>query len=146
MGPVHVFPRNPRFDKLSMAEKEKAVTIKSDEEEEDLQALITKIDAKDDFAEDVSLIPSAKNLPMYIPPWKGKAKIPKDLKATKSVLQTPLLPDGIRFEGTPLGRIPTMKFKYWDLVDSEKFPHLATESLMKEKWLCDVEKAGLFHL
>ena len=51
-----------------------------------------------------------------------------------------------------------MKFEYWDLVDSEKFPHLETESLMKHnmegpvitlqprKWLCSVEKVGLLHL
>lgn len=42
-GPVHMSPRDPRFNKLSMEEKGMVVTIKSDEEEEDLQALITKV-------------------------------------------------------------------------------------------------------
>jgi len=97
-------------------------------------------------------------LPEYVPPWKGKTKIPKDLDATKSALQTPLLPNGIIFEGSHLGCVPTMKFEDWYLTDSEKFPHLETESLMKQsmegsvttleprKWLRGVEKAGLLHL
>ena len=53
----------------------------------------------DDEAENVSQVHSMIKLPPYIPPWKGKAKIVKDLEATKSVLQTPLLLDEIRFEG-----------------------------------------------
>jgi len=69
--------------------------------------------------------------PEYVPPWKGKTKIPKDLDATKSTLQTLLLPDGIVFEGLHLGFIPTMKFEDWDLVDSKMFPHLEMESIMK---------------
>lgn len=36
MGPVHMSPRNLRFRKLSMEEKGKIVTIKIDEEKEDL--------------------------------------------------------------------------------------------------------------
>ena len=40
------------------------------------------------------------NLPAYVPPQKGKAKVPKDLDETKSSLQSPLLPDNIIFEGT----------------------------------------------
>lgn len=40
MGPVCVSPRNLWHNKLSMAEKGKAVIIEIDEEEEDLQALI----------------------------------------------------------------------------------------------------------
>ena len=44
MGPVHMSPRNPRFYKLSMEEKVKVVTIETEEEEEDLQALITKVE------------------------------------------------------------------------------------------------------
>lgn len=39
-----------------------------------------------------------------------------------------------------------MKFKDWDLVDSKKFPQLAVEKLMKQKWLHGVEKARLLHL
>lgn len=47
-------------------------------------------------------------------------------------LQTLLLPDGIVFEGSALGRMPIMKFEHCDLMDSEKFPHLETENLMKQ--------------
>ncbi len=74
---------------------------------------------------------AATKLPEYVPPRKGKAKVPKDLDVAKSALQTLLLPDGIMFEGSTLGRIHTMKFEYWDLMDSENFPHLETENLMK---------------
>lgn len=103
-------------------------------------------------------MPSTTKLPTYIPPWKGKVKATKDLEPTKSALQTPLLPDVINFEGSPLGRVPTMKFEDWDLADSEKFPHMGTEILMKQKVeglvimlepqksMRDVEKAGLLHL
>lgn len=97
-------------------------------------------------------------LPEYVPSWKGKVKVPKDLDATKSALQTALLLDGIMFEGLALGSEPAMKFEDWDLVDSEKFPHLETNNLMKQskegsvtmleprKWLHDVEKADLLQL
>lgn len=86
-----------------MTEKGKAITIETVEEEEDLQALIAQIEAQDNEAKDVSQNNSVTRLPPYIPAWKGKAKVPKDLEATKSVLQTPLLPNYIRFEGMPLG-------------------------------------------
>ena len=36
IGPIRMSPRNPQHNKLSMEEKGKAVTIKTDEEEEDL--------------------------------------------------------------------------------------------------------------
>jgi len=39
------------------------------------------------------------------------AKILKDLEGMKNTLQTPLLPDEIRFNGLPLGWIPNIKFK-----------------------------------
>ena len=69
-----------------MTEKEKSVTIEIEEEEEDLQALIIQIEVQDDEAEDVSQMSFAMKLPPYIPSWKGKAKIPKDLEATRSAL------------------------------------------------------------
>jgi len=51
--------------------------------------------------------------------------------------------------------VPILKFEHWDLVDHEKFPHLATMQLMRQKkntppgvielelrqWLRGVEKA-----
>lgn len=141
-----------------MKEKGKAITVKFDEEEEDLQELIVRIEVQDDVEEDVPLIPSARKLPTYVPSWKGKVKVPNDLEATKSAFQTRLLHDGINFEGPPLGQVPTMKFEDWDFVDSENFPHMATEILMKQKveglvimlepqkWLHGVAKARLLNL
>ena len=110
------------------------------------------------MGEDIQSMCSLVKFHKYVPPWKGKTKIPKDLDATKSALQTPLLLDGIVFEGLHLGCVPTMKFEDWDLTDSEKFPHLDIESLMKQsmegpvttlelrKLLCGVAKARLLHL
>jgi len=80
---------------------------------------------------DIQPMRFAIKLPEYVPPWKRKAKVPKDLDATKSTLQTPLLPDGITFQGLHLRHVPTLKFEDWDLIDSKKFPHLKTKSLMK---------------
>ncbi len=56
--------------------------------------------------------------------------------------------------------MPILKLEYWDLVDHEKFPHLATEKLMCHiidinmgmttlepwRWLKGVEKAGFLNL
>jgi len=122
MGLVLVSPRNPQFGKLSIAEKGKVVTIETKKEGEDLQALITQIGAQNDEVGEFSQKNSTTKLPPYILPWKGKAKVPKDLEAMKSALQTPLLPNDIMFEGLPLGWVLTMNFRDWDLTDSEKFP------------------------
>jgi len=85
-GPVRLSPWNPRISKLSMTEKGKVVADEPEEEEEYLQALIAKIEAQDDEVNNVSQAPLPIELPPYIPPWKGTAKIPKDLEATKSAL------------------------------------------------------------
>ena len=101
---------------------------------------------------------SATKFPTYVPLRKGKAKVPNNLDETKSSLQTPLLLDGIMFEGTHLGCMLSMKFKDWDLAKHEKFPHLETKNLMKQntmgvvtalktqKWLRRVEKVRLLNL
>ena len=67
----------------------------------------------------------------YVPPRKDKAKVPKDINESKSSLQTLLLLDDNVFEGLHLGRVPVLKFEDWDLEEHEKFPHLATEQLMR---------------
>ena len=64
------------------------------------------------------------------------------MDAAKSTLQTPLLPDEIRFDGLPLGRVPSIKFEDWDLADSDKFPQLAADKLLPQKWLLGVEKVA----
>lgn len=80
MGPVRV---SPRFSKLSVAEKGKAITTELEEDEEDLQGLITQIEAQDEEEKDAFQVPS---LPPYISPWNRTAKIPKYLDAVKSML------------------------------------------------------------
>lgn len=96
----------------------------------------------------------------YIPPCKGKEKVPKDLDESKSSLQTLLPLDDIIFEGMHLGQVPSLKFEDWDPVDHKKFPHLETVQLMKpkkntavgvielepRKWLHGVVKTGLLNL
>ena len=46
-------PWNPWFSKLSMEEKGKAITIKIDDKEEDLQALFNEIEEAEDMEEDI---------------------------------------------------------------------------------------------
>ena len=75
----------------------------------------------------------SKKLPTYVPPWEGKARVPKDLDETKSSLQTPLLQDNNIFEYTHLGQVSSLKFKDWDLADHKNFPHLGTSHLMNSK-------------
>lgn len=74
MGPIHVSPRNPWFHKLSMVEKGKSITIETEEEEEDFQALITQIEVQDDEVEDASKKHSTTKLPPYIPHGRGKPR------------------------------------------------------------------------
>ena len=141
-----------------MEEKGKVVTIEINDEEEDLQALVDEIEADEEMEEDIQPVHAVAKFLEYIPSRKEKAKVPKDLDSAKSALQTPLLPDGIVFEGTHLGCMQPVKFEYWDLADHEKFPHLETGNLMKQntagiatmfelrKWLRRVEKIGLLNL
>lgn len=128
---------------MSVVEKGKAITTEPDEDDEDLQALIAKIEAQDEEEEDAFHILS---LPPYVSPWKGTTNIPKDLDAAKSMLQTLLLSDEIRFDGLSLGRVLSINFEYWDLMDSDKFPQLVADKLLPRKWLLGVEKAGLLNL
>jgi len=79
MGPVCMSPRNLRFNKLLMEEKGKVVTIETDEEEEDLQALIIEVEEEENMEVDIQPMCSTTKLLEYVPPRKGKAKVPKDL-------------------------------------------------------------------
>jgi len=158
MAPICMSLRNPLHSKLLMVEKGKVVTIKIDEKEEDLQALIIVEEEDEGMEDDIQPTHSTTKLPTYVPPWKGKTKVPKELDKTKSSHETLLLPDDIMFEGTHLGHVPNMKFEDWDLADHEKFPHLEAKNLMKKntmgvvttlepwKWLCGVEMVGLLNL
>lgn len=53
MGPVHMSPRNQQHNQLSMEEKVKVVTIETDEEKEDLRALIFVVEEEEDMEGDI---------------------------------------------------------------------------------------------
>lgn len=86
MVPIRVSPRNPLCSKLSMEEKGKAVTIETDEEEENMEDLIFAEGEDEGMEEDTQPAHPSTKLPTYVPPRKGKAKVPKDLDKTKSSL------------------------------------------------------------
>lgn len=157
-GPIRMSPRNPWFGKLSMEEKGKIVNVESDDEEEDPPTFVEEMEPEEEADEDIQIVCATTKLPKYVPPWKGRVKVPKDLDTISNTFNTPSLPEGVLFEGMDVGGIPSMKFEDWDLVDSEKFPHLETSKLMEQStegvvttlqpwtWLCGVEEAMLLHL
>lgn len=55
----------------------------------------------------------------YIPPRWGKVKVSKDPDEGKFLLNTPLLPDQITFEGPCLACVPHLRLEDWDLADTE---------------------------
>lgn len=123
---VCVSPRNLLCTRLTMEEKGKAANIETDEEEEDLEDLIIEEDEDEGMEEETELAHPPIKFLTYIRPRKGKDKVPKYVDERKSSLQTAVLPDNLIFEGTHLGRVPSLKFEYWDLAIDEKFPHLQT--------------------
>lgn len=66
----------------------------------------------------------------YVPSRKPKTKVQKDIDESKTPLQTPLLPDEIFFNGRCLARVILLKLEDWDLVNHERFPHLAFKNMM----------------
>ena len=60
----------------------------------------------------------------YIPPHRGKTKVPNDIDESKVTLHTPLLLDKIAFEGPCLGHVPHLKLEDWDLDDMKHFTNL----------------------
>jgi len=65
--------------------------------------------------------------PKYVPPHRGKAKVPKDIGESKVTLYTPLLLEKIVFEGLQLGWILVLKLEDLDLADTKPFPHLVID-------------------
>lgn len=68
IGPVRMSPRNPQLGRLSMEEKGKIFTIETNEEEDELQALITKVKEEEDVEVDTQPMHSIAKLPKYVPP------------------------------------------------------------------------------
>lgn len=75
MVPVRVSPRNSLRTKLSMEDKGKAITIETDEEEEDLEDIIIEEDENEGMEEETELDDPPKKLPTYVPLRKGKATL-----------------------------------------------------------------------
>lgn len=86
MIPVRMSHRNPLHKSLTMEEKGKAVNLEIDEEEEDLEDLIIEEDEDEGMEEQDEAMHPRTKFPTYIPPQKGKAKVPKDLDKRKSSL------------------------------------------------------------
>ena len=110
-GLVRRLSQNPRFSKLTMEEKGKVVTIESDEEEEGPLTYVEEIDPDGEGKENIQLV----RRPKYVPPSKGKAKVPKNLDDVGNILISPSLPKWFPLEGMVIGRISMMKFEDWDL-------------------------------
>lgn len=68
MVPARVSPRNSLRTKLSMEEKGKAVTIDTDEEEEDLEDLIIAEEEDEGMEEDTQPTHHATKLHTYVLP------------------------------------------------------------------------------
>ena len=85
-GPVRMSLWNPRFGELFMEDKGKTVNLETDDEEEDLQAFIEEIELDEEMEEDIQPVRAAVKLPKYVPPRRGKEKVPKDLDDVKNAL------------------------------------------------------------
>lgn len=105
--------------------------------------MLDQIDAQVEEEVDTFQLPL---LPPYLSPWRGSTKLPKDLDITKAKIQASLLLDDIKFKGLPLGHVPSLKFEYYDLADSDKFLELAKDMLWPRVWLLGVEKVGILNL
>ena len=69
-----------------MEEKGKVVNLETNEEEEDLEDIIIEEDEDEGMEEETKGVVPLNKLPAYVPPQKGKAKVPKDLNESKSSL------------------------------------------------------------
>lgn len=101
-----------------MQEKGKLV---DQEPKEDVEEIHMDAEEIDMGAEDIDVEGSnpISKLPEYIPPRRGKLKVPKDIDESKDTLHTPLLQDKIIFEGPHLGHVPHLKLEDWDLAYTE---------------------------
>lgn len=53
----------------------------------------------------------------YIPLWKGKGKLTKDLDSGNFMVSTPLLLEQLEFGGAVLAHISMLKMEDWDVTD-----------------------------
>lgn len=130
---------------MSTKDKGKVVDLEAEEGAEDI---------------DTEGVDPISKLLDYIPSGNRKVKVPKDLYVGQFLLNTPLLLENLTFEGPCLVWIPHLKLEDWDLVDYERFPHLAIENYMKRvfykelsvialepmEWIRRVNQSGLLDL
>lgn len=106
--PVCVSPRrNP--SKPTAQAKGKAINLEPKEEEtKDIQMDDEDVGVDLEEVEAQGVDPITQ-LPEYVPPQKGKAKVSKDINESNTPLQTPLLSDEKFFEGPRLVQVPLLK-------------------------------------
>lgn len=109
-----------------MEEKGKTVTIESDEEDKGSPIYVEEVNPEEDHIQPV-------RQPNYVPPSKGKAKVPTNLHEVDTVLVTLALLKLVSVESSVVSHVVTMKFEDWDLTEVIKFPHLAKNALMEPK-------------
>ena len=85
MVPVRVSPRNPLRTRLTMEEKGKAINLEANEEEYFEEILVEEEEDIEMEVETQGVDPLTR-MPAYVPPQKGKARVPKDLDERKSSL------------------------------------------------------------
>jgi len=107
-----------------MEEKGKTVIIDSNEEAEESPTYIEEVNLDEDPIQPMQQ-------PKYVPPSKGKVKVPAKLDEVNTVIITLSLPKAVPVENSVVGCVATMKFEDWDLVDIVKFPHLVMDALME---------------
>lgn len=91
VGLVCMSPRNPQFGKFFMEYNGKNIKLETDDEEDELQVFVDEIQVDEEMKEDIQPVQATKKMPEYVPLWKWKAKVSRDLDVDKSALQTPLL-------------------------------------------------------
>lgn len=108
-----------------MEDNGKTITIESDKHEAGSPTYVEEINLDRDTIQPVWQ-------PKYMPPSKGKAKVPTNLDEVDNKLIISSLPKGVPIESSMVGYILAMKFEDWDLADTTKFPHLGTGALMEQ--------------
>jgi len=83
--PVCVSLRKLLCTKLTMEEKGKAVNIETNKEKEDVEDLVIEEDKDEGMEEKTEPAHPPTNLATYTPPWKGQAKVPKDLDESRTL-------------------------------------------------------------
>lgn len=83
---VCVSTRNPLRTKLTMEEMGKAINLETEEEEEDLVEILVEEEEDKDMEVETEGADPLNRLPLYLPSWKGKARVSKDLDESKSSL------------------------------------------------------------